>query len=169
MLVFGPYQACIGAARLRHQSKEAVLFNFSSLSQEIPRLAYLMPTLDLRVPIEILEQQYGQYLIFDINAFKQLMTIMYPLYEGKDVYVAISSTDMNEYINLMNELLSSYIQNVYGYNSAIIYEPEDIYAFNDADFKFNVPGIRQMDLDRERYIQMMEEERLKAGGQPYRA
>lgn len=164
MLVFGPYRACLNA---RRPNRESVMYNFSSLTQLVPRLVYLFPAFDPSVPREQLEYQYYQYLAFNENAFVELMQIMFPLYEGKDVFICISTGDVNVMTSWMNELLMGYIKDRYGYMPVIINESEDIIAFNESDFRFSLQGILNMDSDRERYMQEMEEQRLKAGGRPY--
>lgn len=112
---------------------------------------------------------YYQYLLANDYAFVQLMSIMIPLYEGKDVFICITNDSINPFIQWLNELLMQFIQDRYGYVGIIINDADDYDAFNPGDFGFNVPGIMNMDADRGRYEQEREKARLLAGGTPYYA
>lgn len=166
MLVFGPFQACSGALI---QSKGDIILNFSSLNQNLPRLVGLMPNVPNIVgldPIQ-LEISYMDFILNDENAFFDLMKIMHPLQEGRNVFVCTSGDTMNDFITTMNDLLPKVILNRYGYNSIQINVASDLDDFNPGDFHFTVPGILNMDVDWQRYTGIREQRRLANGGKPY--
>lgn len=165
MLVFGPYRSCISAARPNQQN---VFFNFSSLTETLPRLGYLLPDLGQDIYRDDIEIIYSNYVFFNDNPFVQMMHVIMPLYEGANVFICTSGDTMNQYISTMNELLQNLIQNRYGYHSAIINDPEDLESFDESMFGFSVQGIKIFDQDKERWTLMIEEARLRAGGAPYR-
>lgn len=165
MLVFGPYRACMCAYT---PADGDILLNFSSMNQELPRLGALMPNLpnDSMIDPCQMEYFYHDYVMRDDMAFNELMNIMMPLYEGKNVFICTSGETLNQYITTMNELLMGLILNRYGYNSVVINESDDLNYFDPGDFHFNVLGIMTFDEDRKRWSLMGEVSRLRMGGKP---
>lgn len=165
MLIFGPYQACLSASTI---NRDCVFFNFTSLVQSIPRLGFLLPSLDVvnTDPIT-LSTQYSSCLLTNVNAFTELMAIMMPLYEGKHVFVCTSGETLNSYLTIMNEMLPEFIKIRYGYQSVFINNADDLNYFDEGDYGFSVQGIQNFDHDRDWLIMSKENERLNNGGRPY--
>lgn len=166
MLVFGPYRACLCA---HVPDNGDILLNFSSMNQELPRLGNLLPNLPDLTGLDPnqIEFFYYDYVINNDLAFDELMHIMMPLYEGRNVFICTSGESLNQYITLMNDLLIGLILNRYGYNSIIINEPDDLECFDPGDFHFHTVGIMTFDEDRKRWTMMGEVSRISMGGQPY--
>lgn len=165
MLIFGPYRACVNAMKPNRQN---IMFNFSSLREDLPRLNYLIPNLGNAIYAPDIDIQYSNYLCTNDLAFSELMQIVFPLYQGANVFICTSGETSNQYIDTMNELLQDFIKVRYGYNSAVINDPEDLDSFDEGDFGFSVRGVQLMDQDRERWILMNEKVRLASGGEPYK-
>jgi len=146
---------------------DPVIVNFSSMNESLGRLGYLMPNLPMDMNGFFDENQYTLAILSNEQSFDQLMSIMIPLYEGRDVFICITNDSLNQYLNGMNDLLMGFIQNRYGYNSAIINDEEDFFSFYRPDFKFTTQGIMNLDVDRKQWAQMKEAERIKQGGKPY--
>lgn len=164
MLIFGPYTACINLV-----TQDDAILNFTSLNQSMPRLGYLLPSLDVfNTDPDTLYKMYCDTLQLNQYAFSQLMEIMMPLYEGKNTYVCTCGDEIyNPYLQTMQDLLVRFIQERYGYNPVFINEPEDLESFNSGDYNFTVNGIMIFDDDKQRYILQREEDRLRMGGRPY--
>ena len=58
--------------------------------------------------------------------------------------------ERNDIFDNMVESIIKIIQQRYGYNSAIINDPEDIYYLNQ-DESFSLAGLPNLDMDKERY------------------
>ncbi len=138
------------------------ILNFNSLNEKYPRL-HLIPPLDLGSKNEYdFDMKYASFLLNDPNAFFDLMQIMYPLYEGEDVFLLVDDGPVME---MLVESLQKFIQQRYGYNSAYITCVEDLLNANDGDF--SELGTMNMRDDRERLSYMLESERIARGGHVY--
>ena len=135
------------------------ILNFNSLNERYPRL-HLMPPLDLGPKSEYdFDMKYAAYLLNDPDAFIDLMQIMYPLYQGDDVFLLVDDGPVME---MIVESFQKFIQQRYGYNSAYITCLEDLLNADDGDF--SELGTLNMHDDRERLSYMLESSRLAAGG-----
>ena len=75
------------------------ILNFNSLNEKYPRL-HLIPPLDLGSKNEYdFDMKYAYYLLNDPNAFIDLMQIMYPLYQGEDVFLLVDDERFEQGIN----------------------------------------------------------------------
>ena len=138
------------------------ILNFNSLNEKYPRL-HLMPPMNLGSKNEYdFDMKYAAYILNDPNAFFDLMQIMYPLYEGEDVFLLVDDGPVME---MIVESFQKFIQQRYGYNSAYITCLDDLLNANDGDF--SELGTMNMHDDRERLAYMLESERLGRGGQIY--
>ena len=138
------------------------ILNFNSLNEKYPRL-HLMPPLNLGSKNEYdFDMKYAAYIMNDPNVFFDLMQIMYPLYEGEDVFLLVDDGPIME---MIVESFQKFIQQRYGYNSAYITCLDDLLNADDGDF--SELGTMNMRDDRERLSYMLESERLGRGGQIY--
>lgn len=92
------------------------------------------------------DMMYMEYVMKNDSAFMQFFGIIFDIYSGMNVYVMIDSGQYKEFIT---ESLVKLIQQRYGYNAFIVNEPEDFDVARDSDF--TVPGIYNMDQDKERF------------------
>lgn len=135
------------------------ILNFNSLNEKYPRL-HLIPPLDLGSKNEYdFDMKYAYYLLNDPNAFIDLMQIMYPLYQGDDVFLLVDDGPIME---MIVESFQKFVQQRYGYNSAYITCLDDLLNADEGDF--SELGTMNMRDDRERLSYMLESERLAAGG-----
>lgn len=99
---------------------------------------------------------YCQMLLeSDYLFYEYFNKIIYPLYNGYNVYILCpeNSRDDNIYQMLMESFLK-FIQQRYGYNGAQIYEEEDFNCINPDEMTFNINGLYNLDKDKERYSYM---------------
>ena len=91
---------------------------------------------------------------------KYKSSIIYNLYQGKDVFILVDDNLID-----LNESLFKFIQQRYGYNACRINNLEDLIYAENTDFSRE--GLCNLDIDKERLSYMLETERLKSGGKPY--
>lgn len=145
----------------RNYKYKSFIFNIGSLYQQIPieRLSSLIPTSSVFIQSEVgLEDRnfdlwYANYLLTDVNAFKALMKIIYPLYCGDDVFCII---DRDDYRELFLESILKFIQQRYGFNGYVISENDDFNYISDSSF--SISGLYNLDIDKERYAILCQQE-----------
>lgn len=92
--------------------------------------------------------RYLEFIFSDDYYFYEFFSkIIYNVYLGYNVYIII---ERNDIFDNMVESIIKIIQQRYGYNSAIINDPEDIYYLNQ-DESFSLAGLPNLDMDKERY------------------
>jgi len=123
-----------------------VVYNYSSLVEEIPRLNLMPPQFTCNTEYEF-DMMYANWLLNDQTAFHDLMLIMYAVYEGHDVYLCASNIDM---VQPLNESFIKFIQQRYGINCYIINTVEDMECVRDFGSGFSIEGIGNFDIDKER-------------------
>lgn len=147
MLVFGPYRAI-------PQGQGFTVFNFTSMTQDVPRLPGLL--IDFQTPIYDEYQfdlWYYNYILDNVLPFSSLMKIMISLYETGRVYVCINDYTSDYFTSLLNESLMKMIQQRYGVMCNVINNPEDIdYIQKDGPEFQTKEGIDAFDHDKEQYI-----------------
>lgn len=161
MLIFGPYRSI-------PKDEQFVVFNLSSQTQVIPRLLGLI--VDPGYPIigdemeKQFDMQYYNYVLNDVTAFSSLMSILTALYDGNKVYVCIAEYSSDPFMSLINESFMKIIQTRYDIKYSIINEPEDYFYLDPDGCDFmSATGITTFDQDRNRFIQLSEEQRLLTG------
>lgn len=161
MLIFGPYN-CIP------YSRDIVVYNYSSLTEHIPRMGLLVPPDVVQNMGEYeLDVVYYNYIMNNDDLFILFMNIILPIYSGSDVYVCISKFGYNDYTNNMNESLIKMIQQRYGYNAAVINDISDLDYITPEDFSFSIQGLHNLDEDKKRLVIILESRRIQAGGRIY--
>jgi hypothetical protein len=134
----------------------ATVFNLSSLREGIHRLNCLIPPNSVGIFTERdFDIAYANYIMGNDIVFYQFFSIIWELYLGKNVYIAISENDWSE--NLV-ESLFKLIQQRYGYNAFYIGCPDDYIALANStdtgDFARGY-GLFNLDQDKERYSYLM--------------
>lgn len=138
--------------------KNVIKYNLSSLYDNIPTLNLL--TAVGRIPDEIIEgdcstpefdMSYSNYVINNKEAFNQLMSIIYPVYQDPQTLVQILITQ-SKFRDALTETLAKLIQQRYGYNTHFIYNVEDMIYIEEPDF--SIPGLFRMDQDLIVFAQM---------------
>lgn len=148
MLVFGPIIAL-------PKWKPFTVYNFTSTAEYIPRLDLLPPREIVTMNEYEFDLAFSRFVLEDNNHFNALMQIIYSLYNGDDVFVAISNLS-EPYLNNLNESLMKLIQQRYGYNANRVNFAEDILYIDSCDGEFSFDGLMIFDQDRERYVYNME-------------
>lgn len=142
-----------------------VVFNFTSLKEGFLRLQLLIPPPEIgRFVDRDFDIAYMNYIMSNDIVFKQFFDIMYNIYIGNDVYIIIDDSNWSE--NIVESLLKL-IQQRYGYNGVKINCIDDfIYYSNSKSIPRFDPnfGIKNLDIDRERYTYIVETDRLRNGG-----
>ena len=84
--------------------------------------------------------------------FMELMKIIIPIYEGKDVYIVVSRSP---YFDMITESLTKFIQVRYSIISQYVYDFDDL-DFIDMDLSFtNIQGLYNLDVDKERFSRLI--------------
>lgn len=143
------------------------VYNLTSMKEGYTRLNNLIPPNSLgKLTGRDFDLAYADYILGNDMVFIEFFHIIYSLYIGTDVYIVVSENDWSE--NLLESLLKL-IQQRYGYNACKIDSLEDYVYFSiSAQIpEFNIYfGIKNLDMDKERYTYIMENIRIKNGGAP---
>lgn len=140
MLVIGPYEALI-------QRKNLAVLNLTSLIEGYEKLDLVPPYGTGYNDEKVFDMNYANYIMNDDAKFLNFMKIMFPIFDGMDVYILISNNPMFEFIS---DSLQKFIQQRYGYISNIISSQEDWECVQDSNFTLN--GIYNFDIDKERFL-----------------
>lgn len=160
MLMYGNYDNYL---YINHDNCFA--FNITSLKEGFVSLSYLIPPNNMgHLDGRDFDISYANYIMSNDIVFKQFFDIVYSLYIGKDVYLLINESDWSE--NIIESILKL-IQQRYGYNAIKINCFDDyVFGSNNAQLSSFNPyyGIKNLDIDKERYSYIIESERIKNGG-----
>lgn len=146
MLMFGNVEMMRNYV-INNPKSNLLVLNFSSLAQDyefvdlLPRERF---NLDDSQEFDV---AFANYIFSDDYRFIQFMKIIYPLYEGIDVFVLVTRS---EFYDILNESLAKLIQQRYGY----IYN--DIFEIGDLEYlssgSFSIQGLYNLDMDKQRLI-----------------
>lgn len=145
MLLAGDYKSI-------PNNKELIIYNLTSLVEGYPILGILPPVDGVDYINELdFDIAYANYIMLTDTIFYEFFSkIIYPLYNGYDIYLI---TTRNIFYDNIIESLFKLIQQRYGYIGAILGEPGDIDYINP-DMAFGtlgITGILNLDIDKERY------------------
>lgn len=159
MLMYGNAQNVIATGNV---------YNLTSMKEGYMRLSTLIPPNNLgRLTGRDFDLAYADYIFNNDMVFIEFFHIIYSLYIGTDVYIIISETD--DWSENLIESLLKLIQQRYGYNACKINSLDDYIYFynlpNSSEFDIYF-GIKNLDMDKERYTYIMENIRIKNGGAP---
>lgn len=133
---------------------QSVVYNVGSNCNDISiEKLELFPRYGLNINSVEFDSQYIDQLLNEDQYFVNLMKIMIPLRDGKDVFLLIYNEET--VFAPIYEVLFKLIQKRYGYNYNMI---NDIDDWNDKDLnngEFTTPGIETFDKDYERYEQIL--------------
>ena len=176
MLIFGPGRC---ASHIWHDDKRLFVYNLTgnvnacngSLNLLFPypaQLGYGDTSManwgEIAKDIDI---RYYNYIMSDVNAFSQLMTVMVNSVDN-NVFICISEVSIDPYMACINESLMKLIQTRYGFRFFIVNEPEDMqYIQSDGCGFRSVEGIQMYDYDKDSFILHNEKYRLSMGGVAY--
>lgn len=137
----------VGDVRCLPDSLEKfVVLNLSSLVEGFPRV-YLVPSVSANYNDDKeFDVAYANYIFSNDAVFMELMKIVYPLYEGYDVFLLVSRNE--DTYDIITESLCKLIQQRYGYNYQLINHKDDIDYYDDSNF--GLYGIQTFDADKER-------------------
>lgn len=127
-------------------SSDYIIYNLSSYIETIQKI-YLLPPSEIAdsfLDEKSFDMQYANFILNDDFSFMELMKIIIPIYEGKDVLLLIS-----ESLEHITESLMKFISGRYGIISYLVYEKEDLEYLNESDFSLN--GLYNLDIDKNRY------------------
>lgn len=148
MLVIGNYNSFMG---LNEKTKAVFkIYNFSSIKENFGERLQLLPITQLSVYDREFDQFYMNFIIGNDLPFINFMSVVYNLYRGINVYIAISDGDIYE---SLAESLTKIIQCRYGYIAQFIHESDDLDVNDDSEF--SSIGIQRFDEDRERFIYLL--------------
>lgn len=147
---------------------DLVIFNLSSLIEGYPILDILPSVNSIDYTDDLnFDIVYSNYIMTNDSVFYEFFhKVIYPLYNGVDVYL-ITRRDFF-YDNII-ESLFKFIQQRYGYLGIILGDMEDIEYINpDLGFgQTGIPGIINLDMDKERYTNIYMMGQLRKGEGAY--
>lgn len=130
------------------------ILNLSSYKEGIEKLNLLPPT-NGTLPFKDEKEfdiAYANYIMSNDFTFMELMKIIIPIYEGKDVYIVVSRSP---YFDMITESLTKFIQVRYSIISQYVYDFNDL-EFIDMDLSFaNIQGLYNLDVDKERFSRLI--------------
>ena len=140
-------------------SNDYIIYNLSSYNEMYNRI-YLLPPQELAVHYndeKTFDLLYAQTIINDNFCFMELMKVIIPLYEGKNVLLLISESLEN-----VTESLMKFIQGRYGIISYIVENESDLETLKESDFSIN--GLYNLDIDKERFSRLYGSENIDEKG-----
>lgn len=140
MIVLGPVN-CI-----QYLGGDFVIFNYSSPIEGLDKLNLMPPMFDWSSELDF-DIWYANWLLADPIAFRDLMRLMYVIYNGMNVFLCASIIDALEPVN---ESFVKFIQQRYGINCFVINDPTDLECVHDYGAGFTIEGIANFDIDKER-------------------
>lgn len=133
------------------------LYNFSSAINRGVRLSTLIPpTMLSGEQIDVgnertFDMMYAKYIMEDNAAFADMFSIINNLYSGGSSIILVGNSI---YKDLLSESFIKFLQQRYGLNPIrIINEIEDWFSYDD-EGNFNLVGVYNLDLDKERYTML---------------
>lgn len=143
-----------------------IVYNLSSLIEGYPLLD-ILPSVNSVDYMDDLNFDivYSNYIMTNDNVFYEFFCkIIYPLYNGIDIYLIIRR---DFFYDNITESLFKFIQQRYGYLGAIIGEIEDLDYINpDIGFgQTGLEGIFNLDMDKERFTNIHLHTILKLSGE----
>ena len=136
------------------------IYNFTSYTQGFTNTELIPPNNLGAISEYDFDLKYMNYILEDNYRFCKFMDIVFNFYYHKNIFLIINYEDWS--INLVESLLKL-IQQRYGINSTMVNEPEDLTSIQDVDFD-PYYGIRNFDMDKARYLEFKERNRILAGG-----
>lgn len=142
----------VGDIRCLPESLEKfVILNLSSLVEGYERV-HLVPSIHTQYNNDKeFDLAYANYIFSNDNIFMEFMKIMFPLYNGADVFLLVSRNENTH--DIITESLCKLIQQRYGYNYQLINHRDDIDYYDDSNF--SIYGIQTFDMDKERMTYLM--------------
>lgn len=125
------------------------LGNFTG-NKNIPKLEYLVPSQEILYTFSD-DAIYADYVLRYDAPFRDLMSIIYRLYENKDVNILYNDTFSEGAVVV--ELLRAFIFARYDIVSNVCADALDLSC--RVDCEFSVKGLYNLDLDKDRYIMLI--------------
>lgn len=144
--------------RLQEEINDLKIFNLSSLVEGYDRVN-ILPLNNVECESERdFDIAYSEYIMNTDRVFSEFFgKIIYNIYNGSHVCLLTSEDTEFEFIT---ESITKLIQQRYGLDSIYIYDEEDIVTSgNDTDF--SIPGLANLDLDKERFTTMVVSENIE--------
>lgn len=136
------------------------IFNLCSMSEKGEGLFSLIPLFTSNMYDPEREKEfdlaYANYIMNEDNAFMDLMKIIYPEYANSSENIIIYiMVNFDEIRVTVIESLVKFIQQRYGINCNIIYDPMDWEAVVPSEF--HITGLYNLDQDKERYSELLKD------------
>lgn len=137
---------------VNQSSFQFVVYNVSSnyVNSSIPQLN-LMQLQGLDYTRSDIDQQFYNLVMNNDAYFCDLMKIVFPLYQGKDVALLVYRDD--DCFDPFTETIGKLIQQRYGYNYQLLNKTDDWQPFDISSF--NINGAFYLDQDIKRYIDIV--------------
>lgn len=146
MLIFTEYNTL---CNMNINTNNSIILNLSSFKQGIKRINISPPYACTSLDDTMFDRAYAEYLIVNDEVFFELMQIVEPYYNGKDIYILVT---MGNGWDRITESLQKFLQQRYNIISYIIEDPEEINYIEE--LQINANGIYNFCKDRERFLSM---------------
>lgn len=136
------------------------LYNLSSSISRGVRLGALIPPTTMSGTLEQIDldnektfdMMYARYLVENDGAFSQMFSVISNVYLGGSSVILVGDST---YKNIITESLIKFFQQRYGISPIkIINEVEDWFSYTEESANFNLLGVYNLDIDKERYAYM---------------
>jgi hypothetical protein len=150
MLTFGT----IEALKAKEKGTVDIVYNFNTMLEFVTPLYYLNPyrqycNINIHTMSYEFDIWYADYINYDKNVFKEFITLMRNVYNGRDVWV-LCDFSLESAFNVI-ETLIKFILEQYGYTCNIAKVPADVETLVEGSF--SAMGIQLFDAQLENYIQ----------------
>ncbi|MGL5751465.1 MAG: hypothetical protein ACRCXT_13110 [Paraclostridium sp.] len=145
VLMFGDHTT------IPYDMKDLIIYNFNSFKECGYYKLNLIPNgIQMLSDDENAEMQfdmfYAGYILNNDAIFMDMMKIIYPIYNGMNIYIMIDS--YNTQYNFIIESLQKFIQSRYGLQIYNINDLDDLEYISDSNF--NIYGVYNLDQDKDR-------------------
>lgn len=149
----------VGTIQHLFLTDNTVILNFCSLNEWYPRLHLFPPNYVKENLLNYAEYEfdleYANWIISNDDAFIDFMQIVYPLYEGKDVFLLVSDDPI---LDMYTQSLLKFIQQRYGYNGFYVTCTEDV--LTAVDQGLSEFGAHNLIMDKERLSYIVAEKNV---------
>ena len=136
---------------LSQNNDHYVVFNYSSMVQEVDQLDLLPYQIGLNISVidPIFDYNYFEAIYNNNFYFLSFFKIPYYLFRGYNVVIVVNRSEV---MDLLAESLAKIVQQRFGYNYQILNDINDFNRYDESNF--SIDGIANYELDLNRAISL---------------
>lgn len=141
---------------------DCIIYNLTSPLEGFERLDILPNMIVTEENSREFDIQYAQFLL--CYKMTEIMKVMFPLYDGKNVYILVYRD--NGYFDMMLDSVLKFIQQRYGIQPVIINDKDDycFIKYTQQNSSLSLHGLSNFDIDKEIYTRLKAQEMINCYG-----